>query len=156
MKVIIPLLFFLLINLLSFADCHLALKKGHKKISVFLENDEITYLLNGRWSTGKIDSICDGFFIIHGVEIFLKDIQSVKIIRKSLNYREGGCMLIMGGIFFTTVELFNEVVNGEKPYISASTGILSSLFIFNGIIFELMSERKFILGEKFTLETICL
>ena len=155
LKVSILFLFFMVTNFLSFSNCYLILRKGHKKIATFFEKAEIMYFSQGKWNYGVIDSIGDGFIIVKDEKTLLNDIQYLKIIKKSFNFRGNGMMLIIGGIYFVTVETINRLINKDEFDISGNTVLMSTMFLITGAVLVFISTKKYRLGTKFNLDTIC-
>ena len=147
---------FFLGNIHSHGQCVLSLKHNELDKSRFYKGSEIHFLLANVWYDGIIDSLNQNYFFLGDVPVPIKEIQAIKIYRKSFNYRTTGSMLIAGGVFLFAIDGINDALSGGKNGVSTSAVILSTSAIVVGLVMLPFNSRIFKMNEKNKLVMICL
>ncbi len=152
------LLFFVLCHLIGFAQgtCFLVLKHNEIGKRNFYPGSEIEFKLANVWYHGTIDSLNQDNFFLGEVPIPTRQIQAVKVYRKTFNYLATGSALITGGLFLDAVYGINYVGSKGKNPLSNGPLIMSTSAIILGLVMLPFNSRTYEIGERNKLVMICL
>ena len=162
-KTFVRVSIFSLLLLLNFATlaqpnktCFLILKHDDIGKKNYYPGSEITFQIANIWYTATIDSLDSENFFLQEVPIPIKQIQAIKLYRKTFNYKTTGSALIFGGLFLFAIDAINFFIHkGEQP-ISSSAIVLSSSAILVGLALLPFHSRTFKINESNKLIIICL
>lgn len=135
-------------------------KKKNYKIIEFKIGDKITYKLkddSSKWKSARIYGIYNTFFnyFTNQVNIVPIDkINTVRITRRGLNYKEDGTMLIIAGLVLGSIPIINEYIAHQPLHLTKPELYATPALIVSGFILRQLSLKNCKIGKRYSLEII--
>jgi hypothetical protein len=120
----------------------------------FSRGDSITYKLkdkNAKWKYGHIGIIGDNYFMTENDSIPIDQISAIKIPREGLHFRSDGKMLIIGGLFFSSISVINDLINHSAIIFTKGQAISYSALLITGFILLNLPNKVCVINKRYTL-----
>jgi hypothetical protein len=141
----------------TFSQFLLLKKYRNFKFITISRGDTITYKQKGNhsvWKSGRIESISDISFTCQSDTVQIYNIAAIKIPRRNLHYKADGTILILGGIYFISISIINDLINHNDPHLTTSQLIIYPALVVTGIILRNLPVKNCKIGRRYSLQII--
>jgi hypothetical protein len=135
------------------------LEKNGANVKTFATGTSITFeTIYHQWFEGVITAIRHDSVFINDYPFHYKEIASIKIERKNLNYTEDGALLMIAGGGVLLLNAVNGAYRGDKikSWYTSGSIITSAALLATGFLLIKSRFVKYHLGKKYTLEYLAL
>jgi hypothetical protein len=107
-----------------------------------------------QWFDGTITGIRHDSLFLNGTPFHFKEIKMIRKVRKGLNYKTDGVILMIagGGVLF--LGAFNGIYRGDpaSEWYTTASFITAGALLATGFVLTRLEYKKYPLGRKYTLE----
>lgn len=130
---------------------------NHFKYIQLYNNSYIEYKLKGehKYRINKIVNMKDSLIIFdNDSSIILSEIKSIKLRDANRLYALFSGFFYTGGVLFISLDIFNNIINSETPYVKQTAAIASAGLITLGFIIKQLSIKRIRINKRKSLRIL--
>ena len=131
-------------------------KTGTKKRHEYYSGDEIIFKLNDEdgFRSDEILSFQNAAIIFESGSVPLKDIEKVSLSNKSSPWKGIGGSLIVAGLGYMLIDLFNKTISSGDVYIDEKVARSAGILVASGFLLKAVGNKRVSLKKNWRLRIV--